>query len=674
MTLATRYSTKRNDLLPSITDTLTDVAGAPVNLTGATVRFLMRDMYRLLKVNSPAVIVTPAAGTVRYDWQPGDTNTAGAFQAEWEVTFGSGKPETFPPHGFITVAIDEDVDVTQVPDAELVTITDLVTTLQMDVAALPSPAELAVDPALSSRYTTVTVAIGAAFDRTGAVDCATALNALIAAVSAAGGGRVHIPKGNYKLATSLTPLNNVTVTGDGVDVTVLWPLHEGFRFEGAAGANPLVNFHLSDLTVDGTNMTSTYKGYHGQFHKRCSWENLRFCNTQQTGLGPDFLVDCLILNVLTENTGLGNDGTQASGNGIGIGGGGYAAAGVGTGWDDESFLVTGCTVINAKRFGFLYEGGETQSGARFIGNSASGCGNVTSGDAGFSIAGGRGAIVHGNHSYNNVGAGFHIGTATVASSLAGSRGRVSNNYAENNGTHGIYYESLTHAPVPEQCFAITNNVCGRNVLDGIRVSIASDTMGLDIQGNLLYANGNYGLNVMRTGTTAIMTALRVDGNTFIRNVGAPTFSYQLTVAVHTTGSSISRNVFESTSGAPKTCVALGIPNNTAVHTNLMIHGNNANGRTFLYVWTNHTLVGCSVRDNLGYNPQGPAAITVTASPFTYTAGYTPETVYIDGGTVSAIVKGGVTLRTSTGTAVQLAPNEAVVVTYSVLPTMVKDRL
>ena len=78
-----------------------------------------------------------------------------------------------------------------------------------------------------------------------------------------------------------------------------------------------------------------------------------------------------------------------------------------------------------------------------------------------------------------------------------------------------------------------------------------------------------------------------------------------------------------------------------------------------------------VHGNLGYNPVGVAAITVTASPFTYTAGHVPETVYITGGTVSLIVQGGTTLFTATEKTVYLGPNEAITLTYSGLPTMNK---
>lgn len=83
--------------------------------------------------------------------------------------------------------------------------------------------------------------------------------------------------------------------------------------------------------------------------------------------------------------------------------------------------------------------------------------------------------------------------------------------------------------------------------------------------------------------------------------------------------------------------------------------------------------GNYVKDNNGYNPQGTAVISVGASPFTYTAGATSETIYITGGIVSDISRDSAQLLTASPATVQLEPHESVVVTYSVAPTMNKDR-
>lgn len=78
------------------------------------------------------------------------------------------------------------------------------------------------------------------------------------------------------------------------------------------------------------------------------------------------------------------------------------------------------------------------------------------------------------------------------------------------------------------------------------------------------------------------------------------------------------------------------------------------------------------RRNQGDPNFGASAITVTASPMTYTAGNRPEVVYIKGGTVSAIAKNSRTLLSASPGTVYLEPGEAITVTYSSAPTMEKD--
>jgi pectate lyase-like protein len=98
----------------------------------------------------------------------------------------------------------------------------------------------------------------------------------------------------------------------------------------------------------------------------------------------------------------------------------------------------------------------------------------------------------------------------------------------------------------------------------------------------------------------------------------------------------------------------------------------ANGTNITNSGTNNTIV-----NNPGYNPVGPAGITVGASPFTYTAGSSPETVYIWGGTVSQITvdKNGGTLTTiaasQTNSSFDLGPFEQIKITYSVAPNINK---
>jgi hypothetical protein len=110
------FSIKQNDTAPSIAATLKDSGGLPVDLTGAQVKFIMATRpngaqveHDAAKVDAAASIVDAAAGEVRYDWQATDTDTAGVFDAEWEVTYASGAVETFPSGEYLIIKVLEDL-------------------------------------------------------------------------------------------------------------------------------------------------------------------------------------------------------------------------------------------------------------------------------------------------------------------------------------------------------------------------------------------------------------------------------------------------------------------------------------------------------------------------------------------------------------------------------------
>lgn len=92
---------------PSVYGTLTDpVTGLPFDLSGATVRFQMRlATDRRFTVDAIASVTgLSTAGTVRYDWNEGDLDTAGDYVARWQVTFADGSIQHTDPSNTITVA------------------------------------------------------------------------------------------------------------------------------------------------------------------------------------------------------------------------------------------------------------------------------------------------------------------------------------------------------------------------------------------------------------------------------------------------------------------------------------------------------------------------------------------------------------------------------------------
>jgi hypothetical protein len=76
----------------------------------------------------------------------------------------------------------------------------------------------------------------------------------------------------------------------------------------------------------------------------------------------------------------------------------------------------------------------------------------------------------------------------------------------------------------------------------------------------------------------------------------------------------------------------------------------------------------------GINPLGPTRITPGASPWTYRAGPTQETLILTGGTVSSVAYAGpIIVCTSTPCQVNLAPNQPIHVTYSATPAAITNR-
>jgi hypothetical protein len=100
---------KRNDTKDVIGYSITHADGTPVNLTGATVRFIMGKGKTLL-TNAVATIVNAASGSVEYTLTEEDTLEAGVFNAEFEVTFSTGKVKTYPNNGYIKVTIQANID------------------------------------------------------------------------------------------------------------------------------------------------------------------------------------------------------------------------------------------------------------------------------------------------------------------------------------------------------------------------------------------------------------------------------------------------------------------------------------------------------------------------------------------------------------------------------------
>ena len=101
---------KQNDTSPALQATLKDSDNNAVNLTGASVSFKMRLIGgTTLKTNHTATIFNASNGVVTFNWRSSDTDTAGDYQAEFQVTYSDSSIETFPNNGYIRIEIIDDI-------------------------------------------------------------------------------------------------------------------------------------------------------------------------------------------------------------------------------------------------------------------------------------------------------------------------------------------------------------------------------------------------------------------------------------------------------------------------------------------------------------------------------------------------------------------------------------
>jgi len=105
------FRIKTNDTSPKLAVTLEDALGNPIGLAGCSARFHMKAFgASSLKVDAGASIEDDVLGIVEYAWTGTDTDTAGTYYGEIEVTYADNTVETFPNNGYFTIIIKEDLD------------------------------------------------------------------------------------------------------------------------------------------------------------------------------------------------------------------------------------------------------------------------------------------------------------------------------------------------------------------------------------------------------------------------------------------------------------------------------------------------------------------------------------------------------------------------------------
>lgn len=101
------FTIKKSDRLPALVDTLREPNGSVADLTGATVRFIMRGPTT--KSGNGSIVGAATLGQARYDWASGDTDTPGLYIGEWEVTYSGSRKETYPNGQYLGIRVLEDL-------------------------------------------------------------------------------------------------------------------------------------------------------------------------------------------------------------------------------------------------------------------------------------------------------------------------------------------------------------------------------------------------------------------------------------------------------------------------------------------------------------------------------------------------------------------------------------
>lgn len=105
--MSEKFYIKRGDTSPAIMYELPK----DMNLAFAEVKIKMRNRRtKEMKIDrSAASIANTTPAIVYYDWTEADTDTAGIYDAEFEITYVDNTVETVPNNEYIVVVITEDL-------------------------------------------------------------------------------------------------------------------------------------------------------------------------------------------------------------------------------------------------------------------------------------------------------------------------------------------------------------------------------------------------------------------------------------------------------------------------------------------------------------------------------------------------------------------------------------
>lgn len=238
---------------------------------------------------------------------------------------------------------------------------------------------------------------------------------------------------------------------------------------------------------------------------------------------------------------------------------------------------------------------------------------------------------------NNKFAGFSIGVDFL---YAGNSGSIAPNTAQLIVT-GNSFDTMAVAAL------------------SISRSTSSDTFNSVIISNNVMPDCGVGVSIPTDASGQWINSVIITGNTFIGPAsGSPVgFEVDSVFTFNILNNTLLSNI-STTSG-------ISIGSNASFG---IIQSNNMSGTFFSAIFSSGTSI--YITNNIGYNPVGVSTPTPGASPYTYTAGNSPQTVYLSASTsITGITQNGSAILPAASGAgvtvtVDLGPLEAVIISYT----------
>jgi hypothetical protein len=101
---------KRGDTKPDLVITVEDDA-ATFQLVSSWRVLIRRGANEIFEDGAPDVEISPdhLTAVITHLWDPAETDTVGTLQVEAEAAWPDGAVQTFPPNGYATVKISQDL-------------------------------------------------------------------------------------------------------------------------------------------------------------------------------------------------------------------------------------------------------------------------------------------------------------------------------------------------------------------------------------------------------------------------------------------------------------------------------------------------------------------------------------------------------------------------------------